>query len=90
MRTIRNQNQTAQICSACHYVYETQYDDVYGEMLVLGPADNGKKPFIKLLDKNLIREEPCNDLRAVSLYVCPRCLTVQLDEEEIYYPGERP
>lgn len=90
MRTIRNQNQTAQICPACHYVYETQYHDVYGEMLVLGPSDNGNKPFIKLLDKNLICEEPCNDLRAVNLYACPRCLTVQLDEEEIYYPGERP
>ena len=89
MKTIRNQTQTAQIFSACHYVYETQYHDVYGEMLVLGPSDNGKKPFIKLLDKNLFNDDD-GKVQSVNLYACPRCLTVQLDEEEIYYPGECP
>jgi len=75
-----NGKRQVQICHSCHYTYET---DEFGEVIVLGPADNGNKPFIELLDKNLIREEPCNDLRAVNLYACPRCLTVQLDSAEI-------
>ena len=85
MITIRTDNnkRVAQVCPTCHYVYEVVYDEHWNESVVLGPADNGNKPFIQLLDKNLIREEPCNDLRSVNLYACPRCLAIQLDNEEI-------
>lgn len=75
-----NGKRRVQICHACHYTYEV---DEFGAVIVLGPADNGNKPFIRLLDKNCIREKPFNDLRPVNLYACPRCLTVQLSSSEI-------
>ena len=92
MRTIRtrydkNTTRTAQVCGACHYIYETILDATPGilkETICLGGADNGNKPFIKLLDKNLIKDSEGVGVKTVHLYVCPRCLTVQLDDEEIY------
>ena len=92
MRTIRtrydkNTTRTAQVCSTCHYIYETMLDATPGvleETVILGGFDNGNQPFIKLLDKNLIKDPEGVGVKTVNLYVCPRCLSIQLDNEEIY------
>lgn len=92
MRTIRTRydkytTRTAQVCGACHYTYETMLDATPGileETVVLGGSDNGNKPFIRLLDQNLIKDSEDVRVQTINLYVCPRCLTVQLDSEEIY------
>lgn len=92
MRTIRTRydkytTRTAQVCAACHYIYETMLDATPGileETVCLGGSDNGDKPFIRLLDKNLIEDPEGVGVKAINLYACPRCLTVQLDYEEIY------
>ncbi len=92
MRTIRTRydkytTRTAQVCDACHYTYETMLDATPGileETVILGGSDNGSQPFIRLLDKNLIKDPEGVGVKTVNLYACPRCLTVSLDEEEIY------
>jgi hypothetical protein len=92
MRTIRTRydkytTKTAQVCGACHYAYETMFDATPGileETIVLDGTDNGSRPFIRLLDKNLIKISEDIRAKTVNLYACPRCLTVQLDDEEIY------
>lgn len=92
MRTIRtrydkNTTRTTQVCSTCHYIYETMLDatpSVLEETVILGGSDNGNQPFIKLLDKNLIKDPDGVGVKTVNLYVCPRCLSIQLDNEEIY------
>jgi hypothetical protein len=58
--------------------------DILKETVVLGGSDNGNKPFIRLLDQNLIKDSEDVRVQTINLYVCPRCLTVQLDSEEIY------
>ena len=92
MRTIYTRfdkytTRTKQICCNCHYTYEIEMDSTPGvleETVCLGPSDNGSLPFIKLLDKQLFEDEH-GKIQTVNLYVCPRCLTVQLDEAEIDY-----
>ena len=92
MRTIRtrydkNTTRTAQICSTCHYVYETMLDETPGvleETVILGGSDNGNQQFTKLLDKNLLKVHDGVGVKTVNLYVCPRCLSIQLNDEEIY------
>ena len=85
MRTITldNGKRIMYVCPSCSYVYEVKYDENDNETVVLRYSDHGDKPFIQLLDKNLIQDEPRNKIRNVNLYACPRCLTVQLDSAEI-------
>lgn len=71
------------ICYACHYTYDIDINMRTGaETLNLGPVNNGNKEFIKLLEKQLYQNMP-NRIQRVNLYACPRCLTVQLCEDEI-------
>ena len=82
----KNTTRTAQVCVACHYIYETIFDATPGvleEAICLGGSDNGDKPFIKLLEKQLYTDD-YNKIQTVNLYACPRCMTVQLCEQEVY------
>jgi hypothetical protein len=90
MRTIRTEidkhtTRTTQICSCCHYIFEVETDltpGAYQEHIILGPSDNGNRPFIQLLNKQFFTDE-YNDTQTINLYACPRCLTVQLSDEKI-------
>jgi hypothetical protein len=71
------------VCYACHYRYDVDVNHkTLCETVRLGPSDNGNKPFIQLLDKQLYTDD-YNRTQTVNLYACPRCMTVQLCEQEL-------
>ena len=71
------------VCYTCHYTYDVDMNTrTCEETLNLGPADNGNKSFIQLLEKQFY-QDGLGGLQRVNLYACPRCMTVQLCEEEI-------
>lgn len=68
-------------CSNCFYTYEVEHI-ANQDTIILGLPHHGNQPFIQLLDKNLMTAG--NTTKAVHLYACPKCLMVQLCNEEVH------
>ena len=77
MKTIifENTHHVKQVCSVCGYTHE--FKNGAKRTIILDNENYGDKPFIYLSSSNATADDvPLY----VSMYACPRCFTVQLND----------